>query len=179
MEGGAGSGAEQQSGVTGGVKSTQPIWRNYCAWRAHPVLPAETGLACRVAIAAISACWLAGCGSASQSAADVGPFPARYREMARDYLRKTLFDPYSVRDAEIAEPAVKASIHLVDPTPGWTICVRYNAKNRLGAYTGMTENALLVRGDRITISLNELTRAAPTIGMCRDAKWAPFPELGA
>lgn len=99
--------------------------------------------------------------------------------MARDYLKKSLVDPYSVRDAEIAELVVQTSFHLIDPAPGWTICVRYNAKNRLGAYAGMTENALLVRGDRVTVSVNELTKPTPTAGMCRDAKWAPFPELGA
>ena len=121
---------------------------------------------------------LSGCVSTHQQTADTGPFPTRYREIAKDYLRRTLFDPYSVRDAEIAEPAVKASIYLLDPAPAWTICVRLNAKNRMGAYTGISEDALLVRGDRVTISLNELTKPSPTIGMCRDAKWAPFPELG-
>ena len=121
---------------------------------------------------------LSGCVSTPQPSAETGPFPTRYREMAKEYLRRTLFDPYSVRDAEIAEPAVKASIHLLDPAPAWTICVRLNAKNRMGAYTGITEDALLVRGDRVTVSLNELTRPSPTIGMCREAKWAPFPELG-
>lgn len=102
----------------------------------------------------------------------------KYREMARDYLRKTLVDPYSVRDAEIAEPFVRTSFYLVDPSPAWTICARYNAKNRMGAYTGLKENALLVRGDRVTKSINELTEATPTIGFCKDAKWAAFPELG-
>lgn len=121
---------------------------------------------------------LASCVSTPQPSPETGPFPTRYREMAKEYLRRTLFDPYSVRDAEIAEPAVKASIYLLDPAPAWTICVRLNAKNRLGAYTGISEDALLVRGDRVIISLNELTRPSPTIGMCRDVKWAPFPELG-
>ena len=121
---------------------------------------------------------LSGCVSNPQLTAETGPFPTRYRELAKEYLRRTLFDPYSVRDAEIAEPAVKASIYLLDPAPAWTICVRLNAKNRMGAYTGMSEDALLVRGDRVIISLNELTKPSPTIGMCRDVKWAPFPELG-
>ena len=99
--------------------------------------------------------------------------------MAKEYLRRSLFDPYSVRDAEIAEPKVMTSFYLLDPAPGWTICVRLNAKNRMGAYTGITEDVLLVRGDRVTISSNELTKApTPSIGVCRDAKWAPFPELG-
>lgn len=119
----------------------------------------------------------AGCASTPQPTAETGPFPASYREMAKVYLRKVLFDPYSVRDAEIAEPEVKQSIYLIDPAPGWTICVRLNAKNRMGAYTGLKEDALLVRGDRVAISLNELTQPTPTIGICRNAKWEPFPEL--
>jgi hypothetical protein len=44
---------------------------------------------------------LSGCVSAPQPTAETGPFPTRYREMAKEYLRRTLFDPYSVRDAEI------------------------------------------------------------------------------
>jgi hypothetical protein len=122
---------------------------------------------------------LAGCASTSQPGADTGPYPARYRELAKDYLRRALVDPYSVRDAEIAEPIVKASFYLIDPSPAWTICVRYNARNRMGAYAGMTEDALLVRGDKVTISLNELTTPTRTAGICSDAKWAPFKELGA
>jgi len=120
---------------------------------------------------------LFGCVTDTQKA-DAGLFPENYRAMAKDYLRRTLFDPYSVRDAEIAAPTVQQSIHIIDPSPGWTICVRYNAKNRMGAYAGTTENALLVRGDRVTVSLHELTTPMPRIGMCRDAKWEPFQELG-
>jgi len=116
--------------------------------------------------------------STTPDSTNTGPFPVKYREMAKDYLRKTLFDPYSVRDAEIAEPQVRQSFYLIDPSPAWTICVRYNAKNRMGGYTGLKENALLVRGERVTKSLNELTEATPTVGLCKDAKWTAFPELG-
>jgi hypothetical protein len=137
-----------------------------------------TRIALVVLLGALTA-GVGGCVSNSQSTAEAGPFPARYRELAKEYLRRSLLDPYSVRDAEIAEPTVKASFYLVDPAPGWTICVRYNAKNRLGAYTGITENALLVRGDRVSISMNELTTPTPMAGICRDAKWSAFTELGA
>lgn len=121
---------------------------------------------------------LSGCVSTPQPTAETGPFPTRYREMAKEYLRRTLFDPYSVRDAEIAEPKVMSSFYLIDPAPAWTICVRLNAKNRLGAYTGISEDTLLVRGERVTVSSSELTEPGPTNWNCRDAKWAPFPELG-
>ena len=62
----------------------------------------------RLGMAAVIAAGLAGCVSTAQPGAETGPYPARYREMAKEYLRKSLFDPYSVRDAEIAEPTVKS-----------------------------------------------------------------------
>ncbi len=92
--------------------------------------------------------------------------------MARTYLRSTLFDPYSVRDAQIASPKLKGSFVLTDPSEGWTICVRANAKNRMGAYTGMQETVLLVRGDRVVSSTN-----GPAPYYCGDAQYEPFPEL--
>jgi len=101
---------------------------------------------------------LAGCSSTLQDQESYGPPPSNYRQMARDYLKRTLLDPYSVRDAEIAAPVVKHSFHLIDPLPGWTICVRYNAKNRMGGYVGLTENVLLVRNNRITVSQNEIAQ---------------------
>ena len=64
-----------------------------------------------LAMVAICGLWLSGCASTPE-AADAGPFPVKYREMAKDYLRKTLVDPYSVRDAEIAEPEVKSSFYF-------------------------------------------------------------------
>lgn len=131
------------------------------------------------AATAASATAISLCGCAAPSPqSTTEPFPAEYRQMTREYLRRTLLDPYSIRDAEIATPEVRHSFYLIDPSPGWTICVRYNAKNRMGAYAGLTENALLVRGGRISISLNEITtptREAP--GICGEAKYGPFPEM--
>lgn len=136
--------------------------RHDCCWQVR------FGMGQRRLLAMVAICglWLSGCASTPE-AADAGPFPVKYREMAKDYLRKTLVDPYSVRDAEIAEPEVKSSFYLVDPAPAWMICVRYNAKNRLGGYAGFTENVLLVRGDRVTISINELTRGLPSSAICK------------
>lgn len=100
------------------------------------------------------------------------PFPPAYRETARAYLRSTLFDPYSVRDAQIAAPKLKGSFVLTDPSEGWTVCVRANAKNRMGAYTGLRETVLLFRGDKVASSTE-----GPAPYYCGEAQYEPFPEL--
>lgn len=126
---------------------------------------------------AILGATISGCAT-SVNTEPVGQPPANYREMAKEYLRKNLFDPYTVRDAEIAAPHWGDSPFLVDPAPGWIICVRMNGKNRMGAYTGLREDTLLVRGDRVSISSESITSAGGSKHFgCRNAKWEPFPEL--
>ena len=81
---------------------------------------------------------------------------------ARDYL----IDPYSVRDAEISA--------LMDAPGGKLqfVCVKANAKNRMGAYTG--RSTLSVRLVGVTpVSTNENAAAC----MAPLLKWYPFPEL--
>jgi hypothetical protein len=69
---------------------------------------------------------LAGCAS-TQSASD---FPTDYRETIAQN-KSTLFkDPGSVQDAMIGVP--KSSML------GWQVCLKANAKNGFGGYTGRT-----------------------------------------
>lgn len=119
-----------------------------------------------------------GCATSQTAPPDSAP-PANYRALAKEYLRTTLFDPYSVRDAQVASPQWGDSAYLLDPGPGWIICVRMNAKNRLGAYTGLKEDALLVRNGKVTISSNSIvdTPSIPKLYSCRNAQWESFPEL--
>ena len=121
---------------------------------------------------------VSGCATSDTTQPDSAP-PANYRALARDYLRTSLFDPYSVRDAQIAPPQWGDSAYLLDPGPGWIICVRLNARNRMGAYTGYKEDALLVRGGKVTISSNAIGGgpSPAKIHSCRNAQWEPFPEL--
>jgi hypothetical protein len=83
---------------------------------------------------------------------------------ARDYL----VDPYSVRDAEISS---------VMDVPGGKlqfVCVKANAKNRMGGYTGRTAISVRLVGST-PVSTN------PTATMCGAPllRWYPFPELEA
>jgi hypothetical protein len=107
---------------------------------------------------------LAGCTTTGTPAE---PPPANYRALVVAEARQKFFDPYSIRDATISEPI-----------PGMgnlsTVCVRANAKNRLGGYTGQNVTAFVFSGGRIVMSDQELT-----ILPCISATYGPFPELEA
>ena len=83
---------------------------------------------------------------------------------ARDYL----FDPYSVRDAEISS---------VMDAPGGKlqfVCVKANAKNRLGAYTGRTTVSVRLVGTQPSSTRENAPGCQLPL-----LKWYPFPELEA
>lgn len=81
-----------------------------------------------------------------------GPYPENYRQMSLQHLKKTLIDPYSVRDAEIAQPVARYSWVMTDPSPGWVVNWRGNAKNRMGGYTGITESRIFIRNGKALYS---------------------------
>jgi len=119
-----------------------------------------------VAAVLLSAC------SQTVSEADIkkaGPRPDNYRQLAKQYLRETLIDPYSVRDAQISEPRV----HQAFIGPLWNVCFKGNAKNRLGAYTGMDYTVLVFQNGRITVSDDKAYLS------CNGATFTSFPELTA
>lgn len=84
-------------------------------------------------------------------------------DAARDYLA----DPYSVRDAEISNVAT-----FRDGTQG--VCVKANARNALGGYTGRQTVAILYNNG---VFLNSF----PNHPLCQrpDVRWHDFPELEA
>jgi hypothetical protein len=84
-------------------------------------------------------------------------------EAARDIL----FDPYSVRDAEISNVA-----DFGNGTQG--VCVKVNSKNQMGGYTGRQAHA-------ITMSGTILLRDQVNHPLCArpDVRWRKFPELEA
>ena len=116
---------------------------------------------------------LAACEVTPEQREASGPAPANFRELTLEHLRNSLLDPYTVRDAEIAHPTLKPSWVLGDP-PGWVVCWRANAKNRMGGYTGITESRVLIRNGRVVSSDDG---DAPYY--CGNAVYEPFPELEA
>jgi len=114
---------------------------------------------------------LAGCMQApvtGDAAAAAGPRPDNYREIVAQNLRQTLFDPYSVRDAAISEPRV----HRAMVGPRWNVCFRGNAKNRFGAYTGLSYIVFVIESGQVTASATDGAALS-----CQGAVFSPFPEL--
>jgi hypothetical protein len=93
--------------------------------------------------------------------------PKNYRAEILAGLRVALKDPGSVRDAAISQPALK----WMGAGNRYVVCIRMNAKNSYGGYTGLTET--------IGIFLNGKLHGleAPEIGQCRGVTYQPFPEL--
>jgi hypothetical protein len=117
---------------------------------------------------------LVGCTTAP-SGADAGPYPARYREIAQSHLKTTLFDPYSARDFQVASPKV-GQMNIPGTfsiETGWLVCYRGNAKNRMGAYTGVKDSAMLIRNDNV-ITSNEDPNHYEVRTNCRDVKYEPI-----
>jgi hypothetical protein len=100
----------------------------------------------------------------------VTQIPKDYRAQAVAYFKRTLKDPYSVRDAQITEPAV-IFVGLVNGGKAPGVCVQMNAKNSFGAYTGMETFAVAFRNGQL------LGVGAPVFDTCTNARWLPFPEL--
>src|SRR5438445_2115112 len=92
---------------------------------------------------------VSGCASADLAAVD--PPPANYRQLARYHILTNFLDPHSVRDAEIAPPRPSGGPVLISAglKEVWVVCMRANARNSFGAYTGMHATAILIHGNQV------------------------------
>jgi len=79
--------------------------------------------------------------------------PSNVRRLIETHLNNTLFDPYSVRDLKISSPKTRV---LTKDASGLSkgqritfVSVSYNAKNRLGGYTGKKNYSYVFRGQRL------------------------------
>lgn len=80
-----------------------------------------------------------------------GPAPVNVEQLVRSYYAANLVDPGSVIYDSIS-PA--QAYYLPDWASGttiygWRTCVRLNAKNRMGGYTGASTEALFFRGQQV------------------------------
>ena len=91
-------------------------------------------------------------------------------------MRTSLNDPTNVRDASVAEPAIKS----VESADRYLVCLRYNAKKGGGQYAGNKETIVTVkqgRLDRIVDATREPREARQARELCKDMAMKPFPEL--
>lgn len=97
-------------------------------------------------------------------------FPQNYKADLLAFLRTYLNDPGQIRDAGVAQPV------LIDVGPGkrYVVCVRYNARDNNGRYAGTKVGA----ASYVSGKLDRFADTGPRVNaMCKDAAFAPFPEL--
>jgi len=93
--------------------------------------------------------------------------PTDYRREIAAAMHAYLNDPTGIRDAEIAQPALKT----VNNLQRYVVCVRYNAKKHGNEYAGVKEEAAVFMVGRFDHFLEKAKE------QCADASFTPFPEL--
>lgn len=128
----------------------------------------------RGAIVAGALALLSGCASSddrvlteTQGGANINVLPANYRAEILAYQRSYLNDPTGIRGAMISPPALKA---VGKSTERYVVCVRFDAKNPNGAYSGVRDHLAIFQAGK-------LDQMGVTREQCRDAAYEPFPEL--
>src|SRR5579872_2587001 len=114
-------------------------------------------------------------GAAAENDPDINVYPANYKPDIVAAMRAYLADPTGIRDAGIAEPALKT----VGGNLRYVVCLRFNAKKRGAEYAGTKElSAVFVAGrfDRFA----EIPKGEhdDERDRCAGAAYAAFPELG-
>jgi hypothetical protein len=96
-------------------------------------------------------------------------FPQNYKADLMAFLRTYLNDPTQVRGAAVALPQLKP----VGPGERYVACVRYNARVG-GKYAGSKDGAAIYVSGKLDRFLDTPREVAE---YCKDATYAPFPEL--
>lgn len=124
---------------------------------------------CLAALAAVTGCG-GGTNSDFRLATDRSGeqiVPANYRADIANFLKTYLNDPRGIREAAITQPQSRS----MDGRQRYVVCVRYNARNAVGGYSGASDRLAIFYEGRF----DQLMERAGDF--CRDAVYAPFPEL--
>lgn len=99
-------------------------------------------------------------------------YPQNYKADLLAFLRTYLNDPTHVRGAMVAPPV------LTDVGQGqrYVVCLRYNARDMDGKYMGSKDGAAVYVSAKLERFV-DVKREVQTL--CKDAAYAPFPELAA
>ena len=97
-------------------------------------------------------------------------YPQNFKADLLAFLRTYLNDPTGVHSASVAQPTLK------DRGPGqrYIVCLRYNARDNTGAYTGMKTGAAVYVSAKLDDFVDQPKQVKE---LCKDAVYAPFPEL--
>ncbi len=116
---------------------------------------------------------LTGCATAQHT--DVAPI--NWRHQTVEAVKGSFKDPYSIRDASVTAPIYQPAIFDgVTPLPnaGYVVCVKANAKNSFGAYTGPQIEGYLFQNGRVAFVIppGQLSN-----GYLCGGQFTPFPEI--
>jgi hypothetical protein len=118
----------------------------------------------------IIAASLTACGGSGQVRSggedDVGPYPTNWKSIVKSYIQNNYLDPRSVTHSEAAPPFRKTTLFY---DFGWMVCIRNNAKNQFGGYTGRRITELGIKRGRV-VDVDDKSDL-----FCRDAKFEPLP----
>lgn len=121
---------------------------------------------CAAVIVSASMAGCAGPGVGRSSGEEnVGPYPSNWKSIVGSWIADNYADPRSVIDSEAAPPFRNNRLFF----DSWTVCIRNNAKNQFGGYTGKHITELgIQKGQVVTVdSKNDM--------FCRNARFEPFP----
>lgn len=96
-------------------------------------------------------------------------FPQNYKADLMAYMRTYLNDPTHVRAAAASQPQLKT----IGPGERYVVCVRYNARVD-GKYAGSKDGAAIYVSGKLDRFLDVPKEVRE---FCKDAAYAPFPEL--
>lgn len=114
---------------------------------------------------ALSACGGIGKSDSSNDEAR-GPYPTNWKSIVANYIQQSYLDPNSVINSEASAPFQTRDTFL---HASWTVCIRNNAKNQFGGYTGL-------RTTEINISNGKVIAVRPENQFsCPNVKFEPFP----
>jgi hypothetical protein len=105
--------------------------------------------------------------SRSRHADSAQPFPVNYKAELLAFMRTYLNDPTNVREASISEPVQRT----VAGSRRYYVCVRYNARDSSGQYTGVADRAAFYLDGRFDRMIERAQDYCPA------ASYAAFPEL--
>ena len=119
---------------------------------------------------ALLATMLCACSSFGEKKVEENVYPADYKVTIRQWLAFQLADTKSIRDAYIAEPALKPR----GAVTRYIACIKFDAKDERGQYQGNKEFAAFFYAGQIT-QITQITDA--THETCENALYRPYPEL--
>ena len=105
--------------------------------------------------------------STAEADTELNAPPTDYKREILAAMRAYLNDPTGIRDAEIAQPALKT----VGSLQRYVVCLRFNAKKRGNEYAGVKEIAAVFMVGRFDHFVDKAQEP------CAGASYAPFPEL--